>query len=101
AAVMLLSSWGSLQTSILGTARIPFAMARDGIFFKRLASVSQRTRVPVTALVVPAVWASVLALSGSFDQLTDLAIFAFWLFYGLVTASVFVFRWREPDAARP
>jgi basic amino acid/polyamine antiporter, APA family len=101
AAVMLLSSWGSLQTSILGTARIPFAMARDGIFFKRLASVSQRTRVPVTALVVQAVWASVLALSGSFDQLTDLAIFAFWLFYGLVTASVFVFRWREPDAARP
>jgi basic amino acid/polyamine antiporter, APA family len=101
AAVMLLSSWGSLQTSILGTARIPFAMARDGIFFKSLASVSKRTRVPVTALVVQAVWASVLALSGSFDQLTDLAIFAFWLFYGMVTAAVFVFRWREPDVPRP
>jgi APA family basic amino acid/polyamine antiporter len=101
AAVMLLSSWGSLQTSILGTARIPFAMARDGIFFKSLASVSKRTRVPVTALVVQAVWASVLALSGTFDQLTDLAIFAFWLFYGMVTASVFVFRYREPDVPRP
>jgi basic amino acid/polyamine antiporter, APA family len=101
AAVMLLSSWGSLQTSILGTARIPFAMARDGVFFKSLASVSKRTRVPVTALVVQAVWASVLALSGSFDQLTDLAIFAFWLFYGMVTAAVFVFRWREPDVPRP
>ena len=101
AAVMMLSSWGSLQTSILGTARIPFAMARDGIFFQSLARVSKTTHVPVTALIVQGVWAGILALSGSFDQLTDLAIFAFWLFYGMVTASVFVFRWREPDAPRP
>jgi len=101
AGVMMLSSWGSLQTSILGTARIPFAMARDGLFFKSLARVSRRTRVPVIALIVQAVWAAVLALSGTFDQLTDLAIFAFWLFYGMVTAAVFVFRWREPDAPRP
>jgi APA family basic amino acid/polyamine antiporter len=101
AAVMLLSSWGSLQTSILGTARIPFAMARDGLFFQGLARVSKRSRVPVISLIVQGVWAGVLALSGSFDQLTDLAIFAFWLFYGMVTAAVFVFRIREPNAPRP
>ncbi len=101
AGVMLLSSWGSLQTSILGTARIPYAMARDGVFFQSLARVSKGTRVPVIALVVQAVWASVLALSGTFDQLTDLAIFAFWLFYGMVAAAVFVFRKREPNAPRP
>ena len=101
AGVMMLSSWGSLQTSILGTARIPFAMARDGIFFQSLARVSRKTHVPVIALIVQAVWAAVLALSGTFDQLTDLAIFAFWLFYGMVTAAVFVFRRREPDAPRP
>ena len=101
AAVMMLSSWGSLQTSILGTARIPYAMARDGLFFQSLARVSRKTHVPVIALIVQGVWAGILALSGSFDQLTDLAIFAFWLFYGMVTASVFVFRWREPDAPRP
>jgi APA family basic amino acid/polyamine antiporter len=101
AGVMMLSSWGSLQTSILGTARIPFAMARDGIFFQSLARVSRKTHVPVIALVVQGVWAAVLALSGTFDQLTDLAIFAFWLFYGMVTASVFVFRRREPDVRRP
>jgi basic amino acid/polyamine antiporter, APA family len=101
AAVMLLSSWGSLQTSILGTARIPFAMARDGLFFKSLARVSARSRVPVISLIVQGVWAAVLTLSGSFDQLTDLAIFAFWLFYGMVTAAVFVFRIREPNALRP
>jgi APA family basic amino acid/polyamine antiporter len=101
AAVMLLSSWGSLQTSILGTARIPFAMARDGLFFKSLARVSRKSHVPVISLVVQGVWAGILALSGSFDQLTDYAIFAFWLFYGMVAASVFVFRLREPNAPRP
>lgn len=101
AAVMMLSSWGSLQTSILGTARIPFAMARDGVFFQSLARVSRRTHVPVISLIVQAVWASILALSGTFDQLTDLAIFAFWLFYGMVTAAVFVFRWRDPEHPRP
>ena len=98
AAVMMLSSWGSLQSSILGTARIPYAMARDGVFFQGLARVSKNTKVPVISLVVQGIWAAVLTLSGSFDQLTDMAIFAFWLFYGLVAASVFVFRWREPDA---
>lgn len=101
AAVMMLSSWGSLQTSILGTARIPYAMARDGVFFQSLARVSKGASVPVVSLIVQAVWASVLAVSGKFDQLTDLAIFAFWLFYGMVTASVFVFRKREPNATRP
>ncbi len=101
AAVMMLSSWGSLQTSILGTARIPFAMARDGLFFESLARVSRKSRVPVISLIVQGVWAGILALSGSFDQLTDYAIFAFWLFYGMVTASVFVFRRREPNAPRP
>jgi APA family basic amino acid/polyamine antiporter len=101
AAIMLLSSWGSLQTSILGTARIPFAMARDGIFFESLARVSRKTHVPVISLIVQGIWAGILALSGTFDQLTDFAIFAFWLFYGMVAASVFVFRRRNPDANRP
>src|SRR5688572_9668090 len=101
AAVMMLSSWGSLQTSILGTARIPYAMARDGVFFQSLARVSKGASVPVISLMVQAVWAAILAVSGKFDQLTDLAIFAFWLFYGMVIASVFIFRRREPDAPRP
>jgi APA family basic amino acid/polyamine antiporter len=101
AGVMMLSSWGSLQSSILGTARIPYAMAKDGVFFQSLARVSKNTKVPVISLIVQAIWAGVLTLSGSFDQLTDMAIFAFWLFYGLVAASVFVFRWREPNAERP
>ena len=101
AAVMMLSSWGSLQSSILGTARIPYAMARDRVFFPSLARLSTRTNVPVVSLIVQGIWAAVLTLSGSFDQLTNLAIFAFWLFYAMVVGSVFVFRRREPNVPRP
>jgi APA family basic amino acid/polyamine antiporter len=101
AGIMMISSWGSLQTSILGTARVPYAMALDGLAPRRLAHISERSRVPVTSLMVQGFWASVLVLSGSFDQLTDLAVFAFWLFYGMVTAAVFVFRRRSPGEFRP
>ncbi len=101
AAALLFSSVGSLHTSILTGARVPYAMSRDGLFFQNLARLSQRTRVPVGALVVQGFWAGLLALSGSFDTLTDYVIFGSWIFYGLVTASVFLFRRRLPDAPRP
>jgi len=76
-------------------------MARDGLFFRTLARLSPRSNVPVRAILAQAAWASVLALSGSYDTLTDSVIFASWLFYGLVTASLFVFRKTMPDALRP
>lgn len=100
AAAMMTSSFGALHASILATARLPYALARDGLFFKSLAYVSPRTHVPVKSLVILAFWACVLALSGSFDTLTDYAIFALTLFYALVAASVFIFRKRQPDADR-
>ena len=62
---------------------------------------STRTHVPVWSVVIQAVWSSVLAISGTFDQLTDTLLFASWIFYGLVTSSVFVLRRRMPEAARP
>jgi APA family basic amino acid/polyamine antiporter len=68
--------------------------------FKPLGRLSV-THVPVLALVVQGVWACILALSGSFDTLTDYVIFGSWIFYALVTSSVFVFRSRYPDAERP
>ena len=101
AAALLASSFGTLHTSILTGARVPYAMARDGLFFKNLSRLSARTRVPVGALVVQGIWAGILTLSGSFDTLTDYVIFGSWIFYGLTTASVFVFRRRMPDAVRP
>jgi len=98
---LLVSTLGSCYTGILTGARIPYAMARDGLFFDRIGTVSNRTHVPVNALILQWVWVCVLVLSGSFDTLTDYAMFAAWIFYGLATASVFLYRRRMPDAERP
>ncbi len=101
AVALMVSSFGALQASVLANSRIPFAMARDGLFFRALIRLSPRSNVPSRAILAQALWASVLALSGSYDALTDSVIFASWLFYGLVTASLFVFRRTMPDAPRP
>ena len=101
AAAMMTSSFGALHASILATARVPYAMARDGLFFKSLSKISPRTRVPIRSLIALGIWSSVLALSGSYDTLTDSAIFALTLFYAFVAGSVFIFRRRMPNAARP
>jgi APA family basic amino acid/polyamine antiporter len=101
AAALMVSSFGALHTSVLAGGRFPYAMARDRLFFKSLSHISPRTHVPVRALVAQGVWAGLLALSASYDTLTDYAIFALWIFYGLATASVFVFRRRQPHAERP
>jgi basic amino acid/polyamine antiporter, APA family len=101
AAAMMTSSFGALHASILATARIPYALAKDGLIVKSLAHVSPRTHVPVRALVVQCIWACVVALSGSYDTLTDYAIFALTLFYIMVAGSIFLFRRRQPDAERP
>lgn len=96
AAAMMISTFGALHISSLANARVPYAMANDGLFPKALSSVSKRTHVPVRALVVQGVWAGVLALSGSYDTLTDYVIFVNWIFFGLVIASIFFIRRRRP-----
>src|SRR5689334_4713314 len=101
AAAMMTSSFGALHASILATSRVPYAMARDRLFFQGLAKVSPHTHVPIRSLVVLGIWSSVLALSGSYDTLTDVAIFALTLFYAFVAGSVFIFRRRLRDTHRP
>jgi APA family basic amino acid/polyamine antiporter len=101
AVALMVSSFGALHSSVLANSRVPFAMARDGLFFRALGSLSPRSNVPARAIVAQAAWASVLAVSGSYDTLTDSVIFASWLFYGSVAASVFVFRVKQPDVPRP
>ena len=103
AAALLSSTFGTLHTSILTGARVPYAMARDGLFPRSLSRVSPRTHVPTGALIVQAVWACILVImfSSSFDSLTDYAIFGLWIFYGLVTAAVFILRRKMPDLERP
>ena len=76
-------------------------MARDGLFFKSFGLLSASTRVPVFCLLIQGLWASVLAISGTFDQLTDCLLFASWIFYALVTSSVFVMRRKFPEMDRP
>ena len=97
---LMISSLGTLHTSILAGSRTPYAMAKDGLMFRPFGRLSI-TGVPVNALIFQGAWAAVLALSGSFDTLTDYVIFGSWIFYALVTSSVFVFRRRFPDAERP
>lgn len=101
AAVLMTSSLGSLHASVLANSRVPYAMARDGLFFEPLSRLSPRTRVPVNAVLAQAGWASVLAISGTYDTLTDSVVFASCLFYALAAAAVWVLRRKEPDLPRP
>jgi basic amino acid/polyamine antiporter, APA family len=92
----------TLNGTIMSGARVPFATARDGYFFKALAEVHPRFHTPSAAIVVQSGLAIILLLlGGSFRQFFSLAIFAEWMFYMIAGSTVFVFRRREPDAERP
>lgn len=102
AAGMALSMLATLNGTIMSGARVPFAVARDGYFFSALAEVNPRFHTPGIALLVQAALAIVLLLfGGSFRQFFSLAIFAEWLFYMIAASTVFIFRRREPQKARP
>ena len=99
---MAISMLVTLNGTIMSGARVPFAVARDGYFFRALAEVHPRFHTPSMAIVVQAVLSIFLLLLGAnFRQLFSLAIFAEWLFYMIAGSTVFVLRWREPQAARP
>jgi APA family basic amino acid/polyamine antiporter len=95
-----ISALGAMNGSILTGARVPFAMAREKLFFKQLGYVSPQSHSPVVAILIQGAWACVLALSGKFDQLTDYVIFGSWMFYSLCAAAVIVLRVRKPDLVR-
>jgi basic amino acid/polyamine antiporter, APA family len=90
---------GALNGIILMNSRVPYAMARDKVFFKSMAALNERG-VPANAIWFLAVWAILLALSGTFDQITTSVIFAVWVFTALVGASLFVLRRKIPTAPR-
>ncbi|HEY1657031.1 MAG TPA: amino acid permease [Candidatus Sulfotelmatobacter sp.] len=99
---MAISMLATLNGTIMSGARVPYAMARDGYFFRILADVHPRFHTPSAAIVVQAILAIVLLLlGGSFRQFFSLAIFAEWLFYMIAASTVFILRWREPQANRP
>jgi basic amino acid/polyamine antiporter, APA family len=99
---MALSMFVTLNGTIMSGGRVPFAVARDGYFFKALAEVHPRFHTPALALVVQAIMAILLLLvGGAFKDLFSLAIFAEWVFYMIAASTIFVFRKREPDTPRP
>lgn len=99
--LIMVSTFGTTNGSILASSRIYFAMARDRLFFKSAAKVHPKFRTPYTSLLIQGAWASVLTLSGTFDQLTDMLIFASFIFYGAGALGVFVLRKKYKDQHRP
>lgn len=96
----MISAIGALNGITMMNARVPFAMARDGLFFGKLGNLSPVSQVPVNAIWFQGIWACLLALSGTFDQITTSAIFGVWLFAAFVGASLFVLRNKLPVAPR-
>ena len=100
-ALILVSIFSALNGLVLTTPRMFYAMARDGLFFKRLAAVHPKFGTPAFAIITLTVWSTLLAASGTFEQLLTYAVFTGWIFYALGTLAVFVFRRTEPNAPRP
>jgi APA family basic amino acid/polyamine antiporter len=98
---MVISALGSMNSSVLSGARPTYAMARDGIFFKIADGVHPKYRTPGRALIWQCVLTSLMALTGTFEELTNLFIFAAWIFYGLAVVALFRLRRTEPDLPRP
>jgi len=98
---MVVSALGTLNSSTLSAARVPYAMARDGLFFRATAEIHPRFRTPGRALLFEFILASIFALSGTFEELTSLFLFAGWIFYGLAVAAMIRLRRSEPELPRP
>jgi amino acid transporter/spore germination protein YaaH len=97
----MVSMFAAINGSILSGSRVPFAMARDGVFFPALARVHPRYHSPHVAVIVQSVLAALMALTGQYDELFTYVIFASWIYYGLTGAAVFMLRRKHPEWPRP
>jgi APA family basic amino acid/polyamine antiporter len=98
---MIVSSLGTLNSSLLSGARVPYAMSRDGLYFRVTGIVHPKFRTPGGALIFQGVLASLMALTGTFEELTSLFVFAAWIFYALSVIAMFRMRGTEPEMPRP
>jgi len=101
AAAIMISTFGCINGMSLAGARVYYAMALDGLFFKPVAKLNRAHHTPAVSLVVQCVWACLLTLTGTYSDLLDYVIFAVLLFYMLTIAGIFVLRRKRPDAPRP
>jgi len=99
--VAMISIFAALNGSILSGSRVPFAMARDGLFFRRVAFVHPQHRTPSVSILALSAWGALLVLSGRYSQLYTYVIFASVILYGMATAAVIVLRFKRPDMPRP
>jgi basic amino acid/polyamine antiporter, APA family len=97
----MISIFAALNGSILSGSRVPYAMARDGYFFRPVANVHPRFATPGISILAMSGWAALLVLSGRYEQLFTYVIFASWILYGMTTAAVIVLRRRNPALERP
>ena len=100
AVLIMISTFGCSNGLILAGARVYYAMAKDGVFFTKVGTLSNRS-VPTTALVVQGIWASLLCLSGTYNDLLDYVIFAVLVFYVLTVIGIFILRKKRPNVERP
>ena len=98
--LIIVTTLGCCNATIFSSARPYYAMAKEGLFFKKVAKLNNK-HAPANSLLYQGVWACLLVLSGTFDQLTDMIIFAMFIYYGTTTLGVFILRKRMPDAQRP
>jgi APA family basic amino acid/polyamine antiporter len=101
AAAIMISSFGCMNGLILSGARVYYAMAKDGLFFRNVAKLHPTYKTPAVSLMVQMVWTCVLCISGSYGQLLDYIIFAVLVFYILTIVGLFVLRRTHPNAERP
>jgi APA family basic amino acid/polyamine antiporter len=101
AIAIMISSFGCNNGLILAGARVYYAMAKDGLFFRNVAKLHPKYKTPAISLMVQMVWTCMLCVSGSYGQLLDYIIFAVLVFYILTIAGLFVLRRTHPDAPRP
>jgi APA family basic amino acid/polyamine antiporter len=98
--LIFVTTLGCCNATILSSCRTYYAMASEGLFFRSVSKLNNK-QAPVNSLLYQCVWACILVLSGTFDQLTDMIIFAVFIYYGATTLGVFILRKKMPDAPRP
>src|ERR1700741_586223 len=101
AVAIMISGFGCANGLILSGARVYYAMAKDGLFFRKVANLHPTYKTPAVSLMVQMVWTCILCLSGSYGQLLDYIVFAVLVFYILTIAALFILRRTHPDADRP
>jgi basic amino acid/polyamine antiporter, APA family len=98
--LIMLTTLGCTNATVLASSRPYFAMAREGLFFRKAGNLN-KAHAPATSLIYQGIWACILVFSGTFDQLTDMIIFAVFVYYGATTLGVFILRKKLPEHPRP